>query len=83
MSDIQVNPGEWVEVFDENTSGVFRVYSMMARVVRATSTPTAGGVTLDCDENRPSGLLMNDADGVLKLYLYNSGRTPGYIEKDV
>lgn len=83
MADIQVNPGEWIELFDENTSGVFRVYSMSARVLRATSLPTEGGVSLDCDEKNPSGLLLNNADGVLKLYIFNSGRTPGYVEKDV
>lgn len=83
MADIKIEPNQWVEVFDENTSGVFRIYSMLAKVTRSETEPTSGGVTIDCDENTPSELLVHEADNNLKLYVYNSGRTPGYVERDV
>lgn len=83
MSNIKVEPNQWVEVFDENTSGMFRVYSMLAKVKRSATVPTDGGVTLECNEKIPSELLFNSADGTLKLYILNSGRTSGYVERDL
>lgn len=83
MADIQVDPGEWVEIFDENTSGLFRIYSMLAKVKRSAVLPTEGGVTVVVDEKTPSELMFNHHNGTLKLYVYNSGRTPGYVERDL
>ncbi len=83
MSDLSVTPGEWVEVFDEDTSGMFRIYSMHAKIKRSSTPPTEGGVTVDVDESTPSELFSNVSDGVLKLYVYNSGRSVGYVEIDL
>lgn len=83
MSNIIVNPGEWVEVFDETTDGMFRLYSMLAKVKRSATIPTDGGVSVTVTENTSSELMTNTADGKLKLYVYNSGRTSGFVEKDL
>lgn len=83
MSDIKIEPGEWVEVFDENTDGFFRLYSMLAKVKRSATIPTDGGVSVMVTETTPSELMTNTADGKLKLYVFNSGRTSGIIEKDL
>lgn len=86
MSDINIQPGTWIKVFDKDVSGSFRLVGFKARVKRAVVMPTEiTGVTIKAmdDDISPRMHWEPELGNLYNMYVYNSGRDSGLIEVDV
>ncbi len=83
MANTTIAPKTWELVFDADTDGSFKVVNCNARLLRATSLPTGGGITINSGEHGASEIFTNVSDGVNSLYVYNSSSVPGRIERYV
>lgn len=85
MANVTVAPGEWAEVFDSSTDGIFRIAGMKAKLFRGTTLPTDNtvGLTIDCDEKSASEVFTYRSDGTNNLYVLNQSAGVGFVEKDI
>jgi hypothetical protein len=85
MANIVVAPGTWVEVFDANTDGSFRIVRCKAKLLRKSSVPldSSEGLTIECSEDSPSETFTYVSDGVNALYVYNKSESTGLVERDI
>lgn len=83
MSKIKVPAGEWVEIFDSNTSGSFKTFNFKGRVLRATTTPTGhGGLPIEGGKGVYSDIIALSSDGTNNLYIYNPSTETGFVLRD-